>query len=185
MIGPLRQRPFASPFRKRINRGPSPLLALAMPWLTVMLGSLSPLLPLVASAPVLPPFGFLVLLAWRQLRPGLIPVWAGFPLGFVDDLFSGQPLGSATLLWSLALIAFDAIEARFPWRNVVINWLEAAALIASYLALSLLIANAAGGGAHIMVIVPQIAMSVLVFPLVGRFVAACDRARLLPVWILG
>lgn len=185
MIGSLRQRPFGSPFRRRINRGPSPVLALAMPWLTVMLGSLSPLLPLVASAPVLPPFGFLILLAWRQLRPGLIPVWAGLPLGFVDDLFSGQPLGSATLLWSIALIAFDAVEARFPWRNFIINWLEAAALIASYLALSLIIANAAGGNAHIMVIVPQLTTSALVFPLVGRFVAACDRARLWPIRIIG
>lgn len=185
MIGPLRRSPFTSPFRKRINRGPSPLLALAMPWLTVMLGSLSPLLPMLASAPVMPPLGFLVLLAWRQLRPGLIPVWAGLPLGFFDDLFSGQPLGSATLLWSLALIAFDAIEARFPWRNVIINWLEAAALVASYLTLSLLTANAAGGDTHIVAIVPQIAISVLIVPLVGRFVAACDRARLLPIRILG
>lgn len=184
MIGPLFQRPLASPIRKRINRGPSPLLAVTMPWITVMLGSLSPLLPLIASAPVLPPFGFLILLAWRQLRPGLIPVWAGLPLGFVDDLFSGQPLGSATLLWSLALIAFDAVEARFPWRNVVINWLEAAALIAVYLVLSLLCANAAGGRTHLLTIVPQIGISVLIFPLVGRFVAASDRFRLLPFRVL-
>ena len=41
--------------RKRINRAPSPLLALAVPWLVVMLGSLSPLWPVVASAPILPP----------------------------------------------------------------------------------------------------------------------------------
>ena len=39
--------------RPRINRSPSPLLALAMPWLVIALGSLSPYWPLVASAPPL------------------------------------------------------------------------------------------------------------------------------------
>ena len=67
--------------RSRINRAPSPVLAVATPWLLVMLGSLSPALPVIASAPVVPPLGFLVLMAWAQLPPGLLPVWAGVPLG--------------------------------------------------------------------------------------------------------
>ena len=87
---------------------------------------MAPLLPIVSSAPVLPPFGLLFLLAWRLLRPGLWPVWVGAPLGLFDDLLSGQPIGSAIALWSLALILIDIVEQRFLWRNLWQDWLLAA-----------------------------------------------------------
>jgi len=64
----------ADQFRKRINRAPSPIIARGLPWLSIMLASLVPGWLVVASAPVMPPLGFLVLVAWRQLRPGLLPV---------------------------------------------------------------------------------------------------------------
>lgn len=167
--------PAATP---RINRAPSPVIALAFPWLVVMFGSLLQTLPLIASAPVMPPLGFLFLLAWRQLRPGLLPVWAGLPLGLVDDLFSGQPMGSAMLLWSATMIAMDAIEQRFPWRSYLLDWLVAAAFIVGYLLLSSLIAHIGDSGPFLGVLVPQLVLSVLVFPLGERFVANCDRFRL-------
>lgn len=167
-------------FRKRINRAPSPLLARSVPWATVMLGSLLPAWIFIASAPFLPPFGFLVLVAWRQLRPGLLPVWAGLPLGLFDDLYSGQPLGNGVFLWSVAVIALDVIEARLPWRNFFTEWLVAAALIGAYIVLSLGVANIAGGAAPVEVVVPQVILSVLLYPVIARMVAAFDRFRLIP-----
>ena len=178
MAGPGPLRSLATP---RINRAPSPVIALAAPWVLVMLGSLGPLLPLIASAPVVPPFGFLLLVAWQQLRPGLFPVWAGLPLGLFDDLFSGQPLGSAVLLWSAATIGLDLVEARFPWRGFWLNWLVAAGVIAAYLLASLLIANLAGGRAALIVLVPQLVVSVLTYPLAARLVGVFDRFRLTPL----
>lgn len=166
--------------RRRINRAPSPFVARSVPWLAVMLGTLLPGWLFMASAPYVPPFGFLTLLAWRQLRPGLLPVWAGLPLGMFDDLFSGQPLGSAILLWSLAMIVLELIELRFPWRNFALEWLVATALIVVYVVGSLGAANAAGGNTPIAVLAPQIILSVLVYPFVGRIVAALDRFRLIP-----
>ncbi len=80
---------------------------------------------------MLPPFGFMLLVAWRQVRPGLLPVWAGLPLGLFDDIYSGQPFGSAMLLWSLAMILLELVEARFPWRNFLLDWLVSAVLIGS------------------------------------------------------
>ncbi len=162
----------------RINRAPSPVVAQGLPWLVVMLGSLLQTLPVIASAPVMPPLGFLFLLAWRQLRPGLLPVWAGLPLGFVDDLFSGQPMGSAMLLWSAAMIAMDVIEERFPWRSYLLEWAVAAAFIVGYLLLSSVTAHIGDRGPYVGVLIPQLVLSVLVFPLGERFVAGCDRFRL-------
>lgn len=167
--------------KQRINRAASPVLALATPWLLVMLGSLSPSWPVIASAPVLPPFGFLLLVGWQQLRPGLFPVWAGFPLGLIDDLFSGQPFGSAVVLWSLAMIALDFIDHRFPWRGFVLNWLVASAFITAYLLCALQIANLGGGNASPLVLLPQLAVAVLVYPVAARLVALADRFRLIPI----
>lgn len=170
--------------RPRINRAPSPIMAVALPWLLVMLGSLGPILPLIASAPVVPPFGFLLLVAWQQQRPGLFPVWAGLPLGLFDDLYSGQPLGSAVMLWSLAMIGLDVIEARFPWRGFALNWLVAAGIIVTYIIASLAIANHAGGHTMLTVLVPQLVVSVLSYPLAGRLVGAWDRLRLFRVKVI-
>lgn len=165
----------------RINRAPSPLLALTVPWLSVVLASVLPTLPTIASAPLLPPFGFLVFIAWRQLRPGLLPVWSGLPLGFIDDLYSGQPMGSAVLLWSSATIALEIIEARLPWRHFAMEWVVACGMIVGYLGLSLALSNAAGGSAPFVVLMPQLLLSILLYPLVGRVVSALDRFRLLAI----
>ncbi len=171
-------RQFGKP---RINRIASPVLALATPWLLVMLGSLSPTWPVIASAPVLPPFGFLLLVGWQQLRPGLFPVWAGWPLGMFDDLFSGQPIGSAVVLWSVAMLALDFLDHRFPWRGFVLNWLVASAFITGYLFLALQIANMAGGAASAVVLLPQIAVAVLAYPVTARLVGLADKFRLIPI----
>lgn len=167
--------------RARINREPSPLLARSIPWLTVMLASLVPTWLVIAPAPLVPQLGFLVLLAWGQLRPGVLPSWAGLPLGAFDDMFSGSPIGSAIMLWSIAMIVLELIELRVPWRNFPMEWLISAAMIGTTLVATALAVNAAGGVTPLRVILPQLAISVLVYPLVARLVAGFDRMRLIPV----
>jgi rod shape-determining protein MreD len=178
MIEPRLLRSFNESFARRINRAPSPVLAIALPWVSIMLASIAPAWPLIASAPLLPPLGFMMLLAWRQLRPGLLPIWAGLPLGMWDDIFSGQPFGSGILLWSLAMIALDLIEGRFPWRNVLQDWGDAAMLLASYLIFSAIFANPAGAYLVLPVILPQLALAALLHPMSARLVALIDRMRL-------
>ena len=170
--------------RQRINRGPSALLAQSVPWVTILLASVLPGWLLIASAPVLPPLGFLVFLGWRQLRPGLLPIWSGLPLGLFDDLFSGQPFGSAVLLWSLAAIVLDVVESRLPWRNFLTEWLVAIGLIVGYVVFCVALTNLTGAHAPMRIVVPQIVISVLAYPLVGRFVAMADRFRLTPFVVL-
>ena len=173
------------PFGSKINRAHSPLLAYGLPWLTIMLGSLTPWLPVIASAPVLPPFGFMLLLAWRLLRPGLLPLWAGIPLGLFDDLYSGQPLGSAILLFSLVLIAVELIELRFPWRNFWLDWLTASAILIPYLVVAALLSGGGPAFVQLAVILPQLVISVVLYPVIARLVAKLDRLRLKRVRRIG
>ena len=162
----------------RLNRAPSPFLAYLLPWLAIALASVAPAWPVIASFPLMPPLGFLMLLGWRQLHPGLLPVWAGLPLGLLDDLVSGQPAGSGVLLWSATLLGLEAIELRWPWRNFLVEWAVSGAIIAAYLVIAGLIANGITRADWLMVILPQMLVSILVYPLIGRVVAWLDRLRL-------
>ena len=173
------------PFGSKINRTHLPLLAYGLPSLTILLGSLSPWLPIIAQAPVIPPLGFVMMLAWRLLRPGLLPLWAGLPLGMFDDLYSGQPFGSGVLLFSLALFAIELIEIRFPWRNFWLDWMTATAILIVYLVVAAALSGAALTLVQLTVIVPQLVLSIVLFPVVARLVAHLDRLRLMRVRRIG
>ena len=181
MIEPRTYRTQGRPSGQQINRVHSPLLALATPWLTIMAGSFLPILLLIAGAPVMPPLGFMLLVAWRLIRPGLLPPWAGVPLGLFDDLYSGQPFGCAIMLWPLALLAIDALEARFAWRNFWQDWFAASLLIAAYLLLCTVFSGAGGIFGRAILIWPQLVLAILLFPVCGRIVALADRLRLLRI----
>lgn len=167
-----------TPYRNRLNREPSAFRKAAVPIGSVMLGSLTPLLPIVSSAPVLPPFGLMVLVSWQILRPGIWPVWAGVPFGIFDDIFSGQPVGSAVLLWSIILIAIDLIDQRYIWRNYWQDWFIAAISLILALAGGLAINNFLVRDVHVSVLYPQMILAIFTFPLVLRLVARLDHIRL-------
>lgn len=177
----LNPRSRRDPYGSRINRRESLILAYGLPWATIMLGSLTPWLPIIAPAPLLPPLGFLLMLAWRLLRPGLLPAWAGLPLGLFDDLYSGQPMGSGVLLFSIALIIIELVEIRFPWRTFWLDWLTATGLIVPYLVIAAVLSGTDLTLVQLRVIAPQLLLSVVLFPMIARMVAMLDRLRLMRV----
>ncbi|MCZ8369542.1 MAG: rod shape-determining protein MreD [Porphyrobacter sp.] len=162
----------------RINRAASPWRAVSVPYLSIMMGSVVPILLIADTMPLLPSFGFLLLLAWRMVRPGLLPLWAGAPLGAFDDLFSGQPFGSAILLWSLAMIAIEMIETRFPWRGFWQDWFTASVMTFCYWLAALLVSGASVTPEMVGVAAPQALLAVLLYPIIARMVASFDRFRL-------
>lgn len=170
-----------NPYRKRINREPSPLLANTLPYASICIASLVPMLFVSTTMAMLPPLGFMMLLGWRLMRPGLLPSWVGFPLGAFDDLFSGQPFGSAILLWSLAMLIIEWIEARFPWRGFWLDWAAATIALAAYVPLALLTSGASPGVALLIACLPQLALSLALFPALAGLVAWLDRLRLLRI----
>ena len=150
--------------------------ARALPWLSVAAGSCVTALPLVATVPLLPPFGLLMLLAWRLLVRFAMRPWAAAPLGFLDDLVSGQPLGSAVMAWSLCFLLIDIAEQRLVFRDFWQDWLIATALIVGCLLVGRVVAVPAT--AHVdMAMLAQGAASVLLFPAALRLVAWIDRKR--------
>ncbi len=163
--------------------GPSPFApavplarARALPWATVMAGSLVTIVPIVATVPILPPFGLLMLLAWRLLARFALRPWAAAPLGFVDDLVSGQPLGSAVLLWSLCFIGIDLVERRLVFRGFRQDWLIASGAILFCLTLGRMLAVPMAAQVDTALLV-QAAATICLFPAAARLVAWIDRKR--------
>jgi rod shape-determining protein MreD len=185
MIDPINPRARRDAFGSKINRDHWPLLVFGIPWLSILLGSLTPLLPIISPAPVMPPLGYLMMLCWRLLRPGLLPLWAGLPLGAFDDLFSGQPYGSGILLFSLTLIAIELLDVRFPWRGFFQDWMVAAALVAAYLVVAALVSGARLELPKLVALLPQFLLSLIAYPILARMVSLLDRLRLLRVRRLG
>lgn len=165
-------------YGSRINRSHSPLLANVVPWVSIAICSILPIFPIAAALPMVPPLGLLMLLGWRLVRPGLLPVWAGMPLGFVDDLYSGQPFGFAILTWSLLMLAIELIETRLPWRAFWQDWFTAGILITAYLVTGWLLSGAQPTIHSLVALVPQLVITLLLFPVAARLVAALDRFRL-------
>lgn len=165
-------------YGSRINRAPSRLRAISVPYLTILAGSLLPSLLIADLMPLAPPLGFLMLLGWRIMRPGLLPVWIGAPLGAFDDLVSGQPFGSAVLMWSLAMIALELIEARFPWRGFWQDWFTAAFAATLYLVAAMTASGAPLSQPLLVAAVPQFLSAILIYPFLAHLIAGLDRFRL-------
>jgi rod shape-determining protein MreD len=181
MIDPISPRARRDAFGSKINRDHSPMLAFGVPWASILLASLTPWLPIIAPAPIVPPLAYMLLLAWRLMRPGLLPLWAGLPLGAFDDLFSGQPFGSGILLFSLTMIGIELLEVRFPWRSFWQDWIIAIGVLAAYLLVAALVSGAHVDRVMLMALIPQFGLSVLMFPIIARIVSMLDRLRLLRI----
>ncbi len=155
-----------------------PLKMRVTPTVSVLVASaLVILFPFAADAPLWPPLGFMMLIGWRMMRSDLWPVWIGLPLGLFDDLASGQPVGSAMALWTIAMLTFDAFDRRVVWRDHWIDWLIAAAMLAVYLLVGALFARTGDAANLLRILAPQWAWSAMLMPLVMRLTAGLDRWR--------
>lgn len=168
----------ADRYGSRINRDRSPVRALSVPYVTIMLASLAPFVLIADVMPILPPLGYLMFTAWRIVRPGLLPLWAGVPLGAFDDLFSGQPFGSGILLWSLTMIVLELVEARFPWRGFLQDWICAGLAALAYMIAAMAVSGTQLSGPLLLAALPQMALAILLYPFLAQVIARFDRFRL-------
>ncbi len=155
-----------------------PARARMVPVVSTLAGSLLHAAPVVASAPVLPPFGLLMLLSWRLLRPELWHAWIALPLGLFDDLAAGHPPGSAMTLWTFCFLLLDTLDSRLIWRDYWIEWSVAAALITLVMLGGWTVAVFVDGDHALLPVIPQLVVTILCFPATVRLCATLDRWRL-------
>lgn len=145
---------------------------------STLAASLLALLPFVPTAPFLPEISLLVVIAWRLLRPEIWPAHIALALGLFNDLVAGHPLGQSMALWTMIFLACDYVDSRLGFRDYWMDWLIAAAAISFYTAASWYIAALMGSRIPFEVLLPQLALSVMVYPVAARAVLALDRWRL-------
>jgi rod shape-determining protein MreD len=157
---------------------PSRMRLQGIPILSTLAGACVGLLPFVATAPVLPPFGLLMALGWRLLRPELWAAWMALPLGLADDLITGTPPGTAMTLWTITFLGIDLVDSRPMWRDHWLDWWIACIAILFCAAGQWAIGAFISGGGAPWPMIPPTILAILAFPPIARLCAALDRWRL-------
>jgi rod shape-determining protein MreD len=163
--------------RRRLGQGPVPL-AEYVPPASIVAASLLAALPIVVNSGWFPDFGFLVLIGWRLLRADPFPAWWAAPLGLVNDLATGNPIGFSVALWSATMLALDLIDRRTMWRDYWIEWVLAAVFILLHEWLQWLIAASTGARLPAISLLPPVLISIFTFPIAAWMVSRIDQWRL-------
>lgn len=162
----------------RLNKGPR-VGANYLPAATVVVGSLLALLPIVSATGWWPDFGLLMLLGWRLLRADAWPAWWAAPLGFVNDVILGNPIGLSVAMWAAIMIALDILDRRTMWRDYWIEWAIATVVIALSEIAHWRVAVLLGADVPFnMSAGPAILVGVLTFPIAAFIATRLDRWRL-------
>jgi rod shape-determining protein MreD len=162
---------------RRIGQGPSPVAAY-VPAATVVAASLLAALPIISTSGWYPDFGYVVFISWRLLRADPWPAWWAAPLGFVNDLFTGYPVGFSIALWSATMLALDLIDRRTMWRDYWVEWILAAVLITMDEWLQWRTAKVVGAAPPFARMVPPLVISISIFPVIAWIVSRVDARRL-------
>ena len=150
-----------------------------VPIVSTLAACLLDILPIVANRPLVPDLAFLVLIAWRLLRPEIWTAQIALAFGLFNDLVSGHPIGQSMALWTAIFLLFDIADSRSGWRDYWMDWLFACLAILLYAASVWYVARMMGSRFEFVLLVPQILLSLLAYPLVARLVLSLDRWRLL------
>ena len=162
---------------RRIGQGPVSGAAY-VPAVTVVAATFLSSLPIVSLSGWFPDFGFLILIAWRLLRADVWPSWWAAPLGFVNDLVAGYPIGLSVALWTAAMLLLDILDRRTAWRDYWIEWALASLLILAGEAAQWQVAAWMGAQVPFVAMIPSIIISIAAFPVAAWMVSRLDRWRL-------
>ena len=160
-----------------LNRGPV-YAAANIPAITVVVASLFSALPIVSLSGWWPNFGLLMLIAWRLLRADAWPGWWAAPLGLVNDLLTGSPIGMSVALWTAIMLVMDLVDRRTQWRDYWIEWALATMLIALSAWVEAEVAGLAGAPVRPAMAIPAAVIEVFCFPLMAFLAIRIDRWRL-------
>ena len=163
--------------QRNINQGPM-AGAQFVPAASVIAASLMTALPIISMSGWYPDFGFLVLIAWRLLRSDVWPAWWAAPLGFVNDVLSGYPIGLSVSVWTAAMLLLDLADRRTMWRGYWLEWALAALLLLANESAEWRMAQVMGASMPYLTILPPLLISILAFPIIAWIVSRIDWWRL-------
>ena len=163
--------------RTRIGRDPAPY-APYVPAASVVAATLLTALPIISTSGWFPDFGYLVFISWRLLRADPWPAWWAAPLGLINDLFTGYPVGLSVALWSATMLALDLIDRRTMWRDYWMEWVVAAVLLTIDQWLQWRVAAMSGADLPLWQMAPALVISICVFPVSAWIVSRIDAWRL-------
>ena len=108
------------PALPRVNNGAARLLPAA----TTLLAAVICVLPLQIPgyAALTPIFTLMAAYHWTIYRPDLLPPWALFGIGLVEDLLAGSPIGVNALLLLMTRVAVLGYRRYFVNRNFPFVW---------------------------------------------------------------
>jgi rod shape-determining protein MreD len=150
-----------------------------IPFASTVVAMLLGLMPIVASTLWMPNLAFLILITWRLLRPEIWQAQVALGLGLLADLIvPGAPLGQSMLIWTIVFLGLDYADHLLGIRDYWLDWVLAAAAILFHSAGVWYIALLMGAKVSFLVMVPQILLSILAYPLMARIVLRLDRWRL-------
>jgi len=149
-----------------------------VPLVSTIAAMLMALLPIVPSTLWVPNLGFLLLLTWRLMRPEIWSAQVALALGLAADLISGAPLGQSMLLWTLIFLGLDYADSLLGVRDYWLDWVLAAAAMLFHSVGVWYIALLMGSNTSFWIMAPQLALSILAYPIAARLVLALDRWRL-------
>lgn len=163
--------------RRRLNRGPRTGVRF-IPALSVVAASLLAALPIVSQSGYWPDFGLLMLISWRLLRADVWPAWWAAPLGFVNDVLTGQPVGLSVVLWTSIMLAMDLVDRRTQWRDYWVEWALAAIIVLAAESAEWKVAAWGGAPLPFVQMIPGVLIGILTFPLFAYLAGKLDRWRL-------
>lgn len=149
-----------------------------VPAASVVAASALALLPIVSASGWWPNTGLMILIAWRMLRADAWPAWWAAPMGFINDLLTGTPLGLSVTLWTAIMLVMDMVDRRTQWRGYVIEWGVACLLIAFGGWVEWQVAVLNGAPVPLAQVAPAVIVEMLAFPVAAMIVLRIDRWRL-------
>jgi rod shape-determining protein MreD len=163
--------------KHRIGQGPKTGAAY-IPAASVVAASLLSALPIVTTSGWYPDFGFLAFISWRLLRSDPWPAWWAAPLGLVNDLVTGTPIGLSVALWTATMILLDLIDRRTMWRDYWLEWALAALLLLLNESAEWWIAKISGAGVPFGWTLAPLLVAIFSFPIAAWAVGRLDGWRL-------
>ncbi len=89
--------------------------------LLLVMGSIVPL-RVPDFSPIMPSLGLISIYFWVIYRPDLMPGWAVFLLGLIQDLLGGGPLGIYALVFLLTVAAVGAQRRFLATGSFTLVW---------------------------------------------------------------